>query len=111
LLKTIYGTKQAAKIFWLFILGIFKSFGFKYNRVDPCLYYKWSDDGLVMWSSWVDDMSCVGQDKLVLSEMKKLTGRFKCDDTGEMKEYVEFKVAHDKMKQWMRFTQSISDFA
>jgi Reverse transcriptase (RNA-dependent DNA polymerase) len=28
LLKTIYGTKQAAKRFWLFILGILKSFGY-----------------------------------------------------------------------------------
>ena len=38
LLKTIYGTKQAAKRFWLFLLGVFRVLGFEYNRADPCLY-------------------------------------------------------------------------
>jgi hypothetical protein len=42
LLKTIYGTKQAAKRFWLLLLGLFVKLGFKYNRADPCLYYQWT---------------------------------------------------------------------
>jgi hypothetical protein len=31
LLKTLYGTKQAAKRFWLFLLNIFRKLGYKYN--------------------------------------------------------------------------------
>jgi hypothetical protein len=30
----------------------------KYNRskADPCLYYHWTETGLVLWLSWVDDV-------------------------------------------------------
>ena len=48
LLKTIYGTKQAAKRFWLFLLGVLRVLGFEYNRADPCVYFKWTAAGLVM---------------------------------------------------------------
>ena len=39
--KTLYGVKNAAKAFWGLLLRIMNSMGYKRNRTDPCLYYKW----------------------------------------------------------------------
>ena len=47
--KTLYGVNNAAKAFWRLLLGIMNSMGYKRNRTDPCLYYKWdSTMGLIM---------------------------------------------------------------
>ena len=39
--KTLYGVKNATKAFWRLLLGIMNSMGYKQNRTDPCLYYRW----------------------------------------------------------------------
>jgi Reverse transcriptase (RNA-dependent DNA polymerase) len=55
LLKTLYGTKQAAKAFWLVLLRTIKAIGFKCSGADPLLYYKWNNGMLTVIVSWVDD--------------------------------------------------------
>ena len=40
-----------------------KELGFSRSLCDPCVYFKWSDYGLVMWISWIDDMLCIGYPK------------------------------------------------
>jgi hypothetical protein len=108
LLKTLYGTKQAAKRFWLLLLSIMKSMGFKYNRVDPCLYYKWTDEGLKIWASWVDDCLHIGASKeSVLKSKDVLTNKLECDDNGEMKEYVGVKMDYNKEKGMLKMTQPV----
>ena len=62
--KTLYGVKNAAKAFLRLLLGIMNSMGYKRNRADPCLYYKWdSTMGLIMWISFIDDMLVVCDEK------------------------------------------------
>jgi 5'-3' exoribonuclease 2 len=107
LLKTIYGTKQAAKRFWLLLLGLFVKLGFKYNRADPCLYYHWGKDGLVMWASWVDDCLGIGPESEVLRTKGMITSHLKCDDLGPMKEYVGYKVDIDWAILSAKFTQPV----
>jgi hypothetical protein len=108
LLNTLYGTKQAAKHFWLLLLSIMKSMGFKYNRVDPCLYYKWTDEGLKIWASWVDDCLHIGASKeSVLKSKDILTNELECDDNGEMKKYVGVKMDYDKENQMLKMTQPV----
>jgi hypothetical protein len=107
LLKTIYGTKQAAKRFWLFLLGMFKKLGFKYNRADPCLYFKWSENGLVMWASWVDDILGIGKKADVLKAKENISGQLKCDDLGPMLEYVGCKIEIDWSVLSCKFTQPV----
>jgi Reverse transcriptase (RNA-dependent DNA polymerase) len=34
--KTLYGTKQAAKAFWLIVLNAMAAMGFFRSKVDPC---------------------------------------------------------------------------
>ena len=61
LLKTIYGLKQAAKAFWTRLLIAFAQMYFKRNAADPCIYYKWTKHGLVIWVSWIDDLLNTGK--------------------------------------------------
>jgi hypothetical protein len=60
LLKTIYGLKQSAFQCWKAILLCFSSMGFVRSKADPCMYYKWSREGLVLWVSWIDDCLVMG---------------------------------------------------
>jgi hypothetical protein len=59
--KTLYGLKQAAYRFWLFLLTIVRCLRFTRSKADPCLYYKWRDTGgLLLWFTWVDDCFLTG---------------------------------------------------
>ena len=54
---TMYRVKNAVKVFWKSVLGIMNELGYTWNRVDPCLYYKWDPTiRLIVWLSLVDDM-------------------------------------------------------
>ncbi len=47
--QTIYGLKQAAFAFWKELLLAFKSLKYLRSKANPCLYYKWGEEGLVLW--------------------------------------------------------------
>jgi hypothetical protein len=53
--KTLYGTKQAAKAFWLKLLEALRGMKYERSKADPCLYFWNAEHGLVIWLSWVDD--------------------------------------------------------
>ena len=48
LLKTIYGLKQAARMFWKLLLKAMRVMKFEMSKVDPCLYWKRTKNGLVI---------------------------------------------------------------
>jgi hypothetical protein len=83
LLKTIYGLKQSAFQFWKAVLLCFSLMGFVRSKADPCLYYKWSHEGLVLWISWIDDYLVMGPTNSVKTAKKQMT-----DMLGNMEEYV-----------------------
>ena len=60
---------------------------------DPCLYFKWTSEGLVVWLSWIDDCMVWGPKQIVAQENAEFQRRFECDDVCEVKEYVGCK--HD----------------
>ena len=63
LLKTAYGLKQAAMMFWKQSIKAMKHMGFERNEVDPCLYWQWTDNRLETWLSWVDDCMITGDNR------------------------------------------------
>ena len=60
LLKSAYGMKQAARTFWNKLLMIMKDMGCRRSLCDPCVYWKMTKKGLLVWVSWIDDMLCIG---------------------------------------------------
>jgi hypothetical protein len=107
LLKTIYGLKQSAFQFWKAILLCFASMGFKRSKSDPCLYYKWSTTGLVLWVSWIDDCLVMGHRTAVKGARKQMTDRFDCDALGNMDEYVGCRLERNVEERWIKFTQPV----
>jgi hypothetical protein len=57
--------------FWKQLLLCFKSMEYKWSKADPCLYYCWTKNGLVIWISWIDDCSVIGPKKVIKKAKKK----------------------------------------
>jgi hypothetical protein len=66
LLRTIYGLKQAAVAFWKQLILAFASMNYRRSKADPCLYFDWTRDGLIVWIYWVDDCLVAGKKKGVI---------------------------------------------
>ena len=107
LLKTLYGTKQAAMAFWRKLVEAFHKIGFNRSKADPCLYFSWTSDGLIIWTSWVDDCFVCGKKEGVDKAKKLFKGQFDCDEVGELKEYIGCKVDIDRSKRCMKLTQPV----
>jgi hypothetical protein len=92
LLRPIYGCKQSAKRFWVKLLSVMNLMKFSRGAADPCVYFRWGVDGLVLIASWVDDLLICGCEKAVMNVKKELFSHLKCDDVGELTEYVGCKI-------------------
>ena len=107
LLKALYGTKQAAAAFWKELLKCMRDMMYKRNGADPCMYFKWTMVGLVIWLSWVDDCMIWGHKDIVPKENEEFMSRFDCDDVGEVKEYVGCKIDRNEKERSIKFTQPV----
>ena len=105
--KALYGTKQAAMAFWKELLKCMKDMQYNRNGADPCIYYKWTADGLAIWVSWVDDLMHWGPKDKVESEKTEVLSRFDCDDVGDVKEYVGCRVDMNENEGRMKLTQPV----
>jgi hypothetical protein len=47
-LQTLYGLKQAAYRFWLYLLTIVHHVQFSRSKADPCLYFRWTESGALL---------------------------------------------------------------
>jgi hypothetical protein len=107
LLKTVYGLKQAAIMFWKELLKGMRYMGYTRSDSDPCLYYKWTTVGLIIWLSWVDDCLCLGDEQQVQKSKEEMKEIFDCDDVGDMTEYVGCKIERDQNEGSLVFTQPV----
>ena len=81
---------------------------FEKSWADPCLYYKETENSLVLWLSWIDDCLCVGPDVEVKKARADILARFECDDVGELKEYLGCKIdRHMEDVGWIKITQPV----
>ena len=96
LLRPIYGCRQSAKRFWIKLLTVLNLMKFMRGAADPCVYFKWGVNGLVLIASWVDDLLICGKKQEVLNVKKELFSHLQCDDVGELTEYVGCKIVRDK---------------
>ena len=105
LLKALYGLKQAAYVFWTSLVKAFRYMTFKCSKADPCLFFKWTEKGLILWVTWVDDCLMCGKKEGVLAAKKQLMDRYDCDEIGELKEYIGCKI--DRGKGWMKLAPPV----
>jgi hypothetical protein len=87
-----YGLKQVAMAFYRKLLAATSNIGLKCSSTDPCLYYKWEGERVVIMMSWIHDNMIVGLSDLVMKLKKDLMKQFECDDCGELTEYIGNKI-------------------
>ena len=58
----------------------------------PVYIFSWTEDGLVIWVSWIDDCLVVGSDNAVAKAKRAMMERFECEDVGDIVEYVGYKI-------------------
>jgi hypothetical protein len=107
LLRTIYGLKQAAVAFWKQLILAFASMNYSRSKADPCLYFNWTIDGLIVWISWVDGCLVAGKKKGVLIAKGQMTARFDCEEIGEVGEYAGCKVERNYEENSIKLTQPV----
>ena len=82
LLRTIYGLKQAVMVFSAELLRAMSGIGLKRSTDDHCVYYYWTDLGLEIIISWIDDSMIIGTQEIVDKIRKEVMTYFKCEDCG-----------------------------
>jgi hypothetical protein len=107
LVRTLYGLVQAAIVFWRKLVLAFAQIGFRRSKVDPCVFYKWTEKGIVIWMVVLDDCCGIGPESELLSSKKQLMEIFACEDQGPMKEYIGCKIEYDILRRYMRITQPV----
>jgi len=105
LLRTLYGSVQSAQAFWREVLEVLKLMKYNRSKADPALHYKWKDDKLSIWITWVDDFLAMGHQNQVTATRNEMSALFECDDIGSIHEYVGAKI--DMGDHKLKITQPV----
>ncbi len=57
-------------------------------QADPCVYFAWRDNALVVLVAWVDDIMILGPPDIVVQGQQNLERAFTCKHEGKLMEYV-----------------------
>lgn len=86
LLKSIYGLKQASRVWNETFDEFVRSIGFEVSKFDPCLYIKSVDGDCILLLVYVDDVLVTGSSMdLITSVKNQLKERFEMTDSGPCK--------------------------
>ncbi len=75
------------------------------STIDPCLYHQFSEDGLVLIVSWIDNNLIIKSKKAVEKAKKMLMQKFDCKDCGDLEEYVGCRI--ERTANSLKFTQPV----
>jgi hypothetical protein len=107
LLKALYGLKQAPRA-WHSVIDTFlvSECGFVKAKSTPCLYSKTSSGKKVIVSLYVDDLTIVGNSKLIQDLKAKLKSRFNISELGSVRTCLGLQVERDVKKGTLFIHQS-----
>ena len=86
LLKSIYGLKQASRVWNETFDEYVRSIGFQVSEYDPCLYIQCIDNHCILLLVYVDDIIVTGSSFELIADVKsQLKQRFEMTDSGTCK--------------------------
>lgn len=97
--KSLYGLKQASRV-WNEKLGAaLVKIGLKRSRVDTCIYYHVDSNDVVIVAVYVDDLLIFSNNKLKKEQVKsQLKSMFKMKDNGEARYILGMHITRDREK-------------
>jgi hypothetical protein len=97
--KSIYGLKQASRQWYLKFDETIRSFGFKENKEDNCIYAKFRNGKFIFLILYVDDILLTSSDVSLLLETKRfLSSNFDMKDLSEASFVLGIKIHRDRRK-------------
>jgi len=104
--KSIYGLKQASRQWYLKFDETIRSFGFKQNVEDNCVYAKFKNGKYIFLILYVDDILLASSDVGLLQETKKfLSSKFDMKDLGEASYVLGIEIHRDRKKGVLGLSQ------
>jgi hypothetical protein len=104
--KSIYRLKQASRQWYLKFDETIRSFGFKKNKEDNCIYAKFRNGKFIFLILYVDDILLASSDISLLLETKRfLSSNFDMKDLGEASFVLGIKIHRDRRKGVLRLSQ------
>lgn len=95
--KSIYGLKQAAKVWNDKVHRILIGMGFEQSKNDPCLYSKNTNGEWIFVLIYVDDIMVMAKTMSSLRKIKSaLSEKFDIKDLGEIKQYLGIEITRNK---------------
>ena len=85
ILKSLYGLKQAGRIWYLHFSEFLIKRGFNTHECCPCLFIKKRNSNLIILGLYVDDIIMTGTDSAIQETMAALKVHFKIKDLGQLK--------------------------
>jgi hypothetical protein len=97
--KFIYELKQASRQWYLKFNETIRSFGFKENEEDNCIYAKFRNGKIIFLILYVDDILPASSDVSLLLETKRfLSSNFDMKDLGEASFVLGIEIHRDRRK-------------
>jgi hypothetical protein len=95
--KSIYELNQASRQRYLKFDKIIRSFGFKENEEDNCIYAKFRSGKFIFLILYVDDILLASSDVSLLLEIKRvLSSNFDMKDLGEASFIIGIEIHRDR---------------
>jgi hypothetical protein len=94
ILKSLYGLKQAGRIWYLHFSEFLVKRGFTTHECCPCLFVKKQNSDLIILGLYVDDIIMIGTDSAIRETMAALKVQFKIKDLGQLKYCLGLSVVH-----------------
>ncbi len=111
LLKTLYGLKQASRVFYKMIVKILLELGLKPTLHDPCIFvfYDPVSDLITIVILWVDDVGLTGNDIAMIEQIiAAIRAAFaKIVHTEVLTTYVGLNIFRDRAAQAMSLSQGV----
>ncbi|KAH9106294.1 hypothetical protein AeMF1_018062 [Aphanomyces euteiches] len=86
LLKSLYGLKQSGRMWHEDIYSTLLELGMHKSKLDPCLYYCWTEIGITLIGLYVDDVMALSQDDEFFDSItKELETKYQIKTLGEVK--------------------------
>ncbi|OWY93524.1 Integrase, catalytic core protein, partial [Phytophthora megakarya] len=96
LLQSLYGLKQASRVWNETIDGHLKGMGFKAADADPCVYTRGEGDDECIVCLYVDDMLIASRDKDVIASVKAgIAEKFRIKDLGRARFILGIEIDYD----------------
>lgn len=106
--KAIYGLKQASHAWNKRANEVITSLGLQKSRLEPCVYFSRSKNGIFILAIYVDDFFLFYSDHAMKDKVKKgLMDAFKIKDLGKPKQILGMNVHVDEKKGEVKFDQEI----